>query len=477
MDKILLTIKRFIPKKIFTLLWPLYHFLLGAAANIIYRWPSEKLIVIGVTGTTGKTTTTYLIAKMLQGVGFSVGYTSTAMFGDGKQEWLNNKKMTMVGRFFTHKLLRQMVNNGCQYAVIETSSEGIIQYRHRFINYDFVLLTCLYPEHLEAHGGFEHYKEAKGMLFTHLKNCKTKYCDEQSVIHSSISGLKKTELRRIKKTIVVNGNDEHAGYFLDFWAEEKWNYRLAEVGKPKPVFDETVKEIFATAVKTNGQSFLELKEGTVVVNLFGDFNRQNILAAISVGLIQKLPLARLVVGIEKITGVPGRLERIVAGQPFTVIVDYAFEPQAVSKLYETVASLPHHRIIHVLGSAGGGRDKARRPILGEIAGKFSDIMIVTDEDPYDEDPLQIITAVVAGAEKTSKRLNENLFSILDRREAIHKALTLAQEGDIVLITGKGSEQAICRARGAKEPWDDRQVCYDELGALGYKSVDKSVLKP
>ncbi len=472
MDKILLTIKRFIPKKIFSLLWPLYHFLLGAAANIVYRWPSEKLIIIGVTGTTGKTTTTYLIAKMLQGAGFKVGYTSTAMFGDGKTEWLNNKKMTMVGRFFTHKMLRQMINNGCQYAVIETSSEGIIQYRHRFINYDIVLLTCLYPEHIEAHGSFAHYKEAKGMLFAHLKNCKTKYCDEQSVVHSSASGLQKTELRRIKKTIVVNGNDEHANYFLDFWAEEKWIYRLVEVGKPKPVFNEDVKEIIVNAIKANGQSTLEFKDGTVAVNMLGDFNRQNILAAFSTGLVQNLPLRRLAVGIENIQSVPGRLERIIAGQPFTVIVDYAFEPQAVNKLYEAMASLPHNRIIHVLGSAGGGRDKARRPILGQIAGRFSDYMIVTDEDPYDEDPLQIIAEVVAGAEKTTKRLNENLFSILNRREAIHKALALATEGDIVLITGKGSEQAICRARGMKEAWDDRKVCQEELEILGYKSVDK-----
>lgn len=472
MDKVLATIKRFIPKKLFTLLWPLYHFLLGVVANIVYRWPSEKLIVIGVTGTTGKTTTTYLIAKMLQGAGYNVGYTSTAMFGDGKKEWLNNKKMTMVGRFFTHKMLRQMVKNGCQYAVIETSSEGIIQYRHRFINYDLVLLTCLYPEHIEAHGSFENYREVKGMLFAHLKNGKTKYVNEQSVVRRSVSGLQKTELKRVKKTIIVNGSDEHAGYFLDFWAEEKWAYRLAEVGKTKPVFNSEVKEIVATATKNQGQSSLDFKEGSVTINLLGDFNRQNVLAALSVGLTQGIELARLATGITAIHGVPGRLERIEAGQPFTVIVDYAFEPQAVSKLYETVAQLEHNKIIHVLGSAGGGRDKARRPILGEIAGRRADVVIVTDEDPYDEDPLKIITEVMAGAEKTDKRLNSDLFSILDRRAAIHKALAQAQAGDIVLITGKGSEQAICRTRGLKETWDDRTVSREELASLGYQSVDK-----
>jgi UDP-N-acetylmuramoyl-L-alanyl-D-glutamate--2,6-diaminopimelate ligase len=141
MDRILQTIKRYIPIKVFKFFEPLYHYLLGVAANIIYRWPSQHLIVIGVTGTTGKTTTTYLIAQMLRAAGYKVGYTSTAMFSDGEKDWLNNRKMTMIGRFFTHRLLRKMVENGCQYAVVETSSEGIIQYRHRFINYDTVLLT------------------------------------------------------------------------------------------------------------------------------------------------------------------------------------------------------------------------------------------------------------------------------------------------------------------------------------------------
>lgn len=472
MDKILSTIKRFIPKKVFKALVPFYHFFLGVAANIMYRWPSERLVVIGVTGTTGKTTTVYLIAKMLESAGFKVGYTSTAMFSDGNKEWLNNKKMTMIGRFFTHKLLRQMVKNGCQYAVIETSSEGIIQYRHRFINYDVAVMTCLYPEHIESHGSFENYKEAKGMLFTHLKNGKTKYIDENSVVRHRPTGLQKTELKRVKKTSIVNSSDEHASYFLDFWAEEKFAYRLAEVGVPKPNYAFDVKEIVANPSTRNSHTKLEFKDGSLSVNLLGDFNRKNILAAMSVGLTQGIEFNKLKEGIEKVHGVPGRLEQISMGQPFVVVVDYAFEPNAVNNLYDTVTQFPHQKIIHVLGSAGGGRDKARRPILGEIAGRRSDIAIITDEDPYDEDPLTIITEVMMGAEKTHKRLNTDLFSVLDRREAIHKALAFAEEGDIVLITGKGSEQAICRSLGIKEKWDDRQVVREELEKLGHMGVDK-----
>ncbi len=454
-DRILQTIKRFIPKKVFKLCEPMYHFLLGVSANLIYRWPSSKLIVIGVTGTTGKTTTTYLIAQMLRGAGYKVGYTSTAMFSDGNKDWINNKKMTMIGRLFTHRMLRAMVTNGCQYAIVETSSEGIIQYRHRFINYDTLLITCLYPEHIEAHGSFENYKEAKGMLFAHLKDCKTKYVDETKHVRRA-EGIKKLSLNRIKKTIIVNGSDEYAPYYADFWAEEKIAF-YPKGGKEEIAFTDDVHKLHIDVAHIKHQ-------------LLGDFNIQNILAALAVGLAQGIEFKKLAPGLEAVTGVPGRLERIDAGQDFTVIVDYAFEPHAVEKLYETIEAMDHKRIIHVLGSAGGGRDVARRAVLGRLAGAKADIAIVTDEDPYDENPAAIIEAVAAGARAAGKTPNVDLFTELSRRTAINHAFRLAEAGDIVLITGKGSEQAIVRANGRKESWDDRMVAGEELGAL-IKTVD------
>jgi len=350
--------------------------------------------------------------------------------------------------------LRQMVKNGCQYAIVETTSEGIRQFRHRFINYDIVLLTCLYPEHIESHGSFENYKQAKGKLFAHLKRCRPKYVNEKKQVMKPTTGLKKIELERVKKKIIINGDDEHASYFLNFWAEEKIVYsqgdRIANIKDLKIIpYGEIKPSATGTSFKIRGIK--------INLPLLGAFNAMNGAAAISVGLAEGLSLEIIKSGLEEIQGVRGRLEKIDEGQDFTVIVDYAFEPKAVAKLYETIALLPHKKIIHILGSAGGGRDAARRPVLGRIAGEQADYVIVTNEDPYDDDPETIISQVALGAEKAGKRVGENLFKILDRREAIKKALNLAQAGDLVLITGKGSEQAICVAGGEKIPWDDRAV--------------------
>jgi UDP-N-acetylmuramoyl-L-alanyl-D-glutamate--2,6-diaminopimelate ligase len=194
----------------------------------------------------------------------------------------------------------------------------------------------------------------------------------------------------------------------------------------------------------------------------GRYNVLNALAAVSVGLSQGIGLDVMAKALAKMGGVPGRFERVDEGQGFNVIVDYAPEPESMRQLYQAVKALGRGRIIHVLGSAGGGRDVARRPILGSIAAENADIAIVTDEDPYDDDPREIIDQVAAGAIKGGKKEGETLFKILDRREAIAKAISLAQPGDIVLLTGKGAEQAIVGKGGRKTPWDERKVARDIL---------------
>jgi len=436
----LLFLKKFIPKPIFRL----YHYLLAQAADFFYSSPADNLIVIGVTGTAGKSTVVYLISKILEKAGYKVGCSSTIMFKVDKKEWLNDKKMTMVGRFALQKLLKQMVSAQCQYAIIEVTSQGIEQYRHLGVNFDVLVFTNLYPEHLEAHGGFENYKKAKLKLFAKLK-------DEAPKL---IAGQK------IKKTIIANLDDEHANDFLQNWAEEKIGYALTNNSTD---LARVVRAENPKAAAEGIEFFIDRQR--FFLPLLGRHNIGNVLAAVTLGLSQGLSLNSMAEGLYKFGGLPGRLEIINEGQLFALIVDYAFEPKAVLALYETAAHLAHQKIIHVLGSAGGGRDKARRPILGKIAGEKADYVIVANEDPYDEDPQAIIDEVAEGAVSAGKVLDQNLFKILDRRQAIAKALSLAQAGDLVLVTGKGSEQAIAVGGGKLAPWDDRQVVREELGKI------------
>ena len=452
-DKLFYSVKRLIPTKIFKLLQPIYHFIFAWFSAFVYGLPSEKLIVIGVTGTTGKTTSVYMIAKMLELAGIKTGFTSTAMFNDGKNEWMNDKKMTMMGRFFTQRILKKMYNNGCQVAIIETTSEGIRQFRHRFINYDLLVFTGLYEEHIESHGSFENYKKAKGELFAHLKRCRKKYINDRLKV-------KKIDYKPLKKTIIANGLDEHVDYFLNFWAERKIVYTD---NKKNIIKQDNVEYIDFANIKSDNQgTTFEFFGVEVNLQLLGEFNALNAMNAVGVGLALDLPKKKIKNGLEKITGVAGRLEKINENQDFTVIVDYAFEPNAIEKLYEVIKSIPHKKIIHVLGATGGGRDKTKRPILGKLAGINSNYVIVTNEDPYDEDPAIIIDQVALGAERAGKKQNKDLFMIIDRREAIKKAFKLADVGDIVLITGKGNEQAICVANGEKIVWDDRKVAKELL---------------
>ncbi len=430
------TIKKFIPE--FIILF--YHWLLARLAALVYSYPSNKLIVIGVTGTNGKSTVVNLIAKVLEGAGYKIGLASTYNFKDGEKEWLNNKKMTMLGRFQLQNFLSRLVRNGCQYAVIETSSEGIRQYRHVGINYDIAVFTNLTPEHIETHGSFENYKKAKGKLFSSLKKSKNKKINKQL----------------IKKIIITNLEDEHSDFFLSFPADEKYGFSLTSI-------ETNINKVIASQVRTdeNGSYFIYGGKN-FNINLLGDFNVSNCLAALAVGLSQGINIEQIKSALEKVEKLPGRLEFINKGQNFKVLIDYAPEVASMKKLYGVVNLLKKNKIIHVLGSCGGGRDESRRSVLGGIAGKSADIVVVTNEDPYDEDPQAIIDQVAEGAEEEGKLVNKDLFKIIDRREAIKLALGKAGKDDLVIITGKGAEQAICMERGRKVPWDDRKVVEEIL---------------
>jgi len=430
-------IKKLIPKPLLAF----YHRLLAILANLFYGRPSEKMVVIGVTGTNGKSTTVKLIAKALEAGGAKVGATSTVEFKVAEKEWLNKTKMTMLGRFHLQKLLKQMRKANCKYAVIEVSSQGLDQFRHIGINFDYAVFTNLTPEHIEAHGGFENYKKAKGKLFKFLIQKPNKQFGKQAV----------------KKISVINIDDKHADYFLGFQADKKLTFSAKD----------NLADIVATDIKvSNSGTLFRAKDSQINLRLIGAFNVYNSLPAIAIGLEEGMSLEKIRQGLGKVEVVPGRMESIKEGQNFNLIVDYAPEPYSLKKLYETIDLMQANKIIHVLGSCGGGRDVARRPVLGKMAGQKADYVIVTNEDPYDDDPQEIIDQVAQGALDAGKILDQNLFKILDRRQAIEKAVGLAREGDLVLITGKGSEQAMVVKNNKKVPWDDRKVAREVIRELG-----------
>lgn len=455
-------IKKLIPQSVFKFLQPIYHYLLAWSSAFIYNFPANKMIIIGVTGTSGKTSSVYLIARALESAGWLTGYSSTTQFSDGKKEWLNSRKMTMPGRFFIQRLLYKMYKNGCRFAVIETTSQGIEQFRHRFINYDTIVVTGLHPEHIEAHGGFENYKKAKGKLCQHLKRCSLKYVNTGKQVIKPGTALQKIDLERIKKTIIVNGNSEHAHYFLDFWADNKMAF--VDPQKKKEFDKVDLYPLKNIKISQEGTSF-KLNNIDINLKLLGAYQAENASLAVLTALSYKVKWEQIKLALESVSSLLGKMETIEANQDFKVIIDYAFEPLALEKLYDTLKFLKYNKLIHVLGSAGGGRDISRRPKLGYLSGQTADYVIVSNEDPYDEDPQLIIDQVASGAFKAGKIEGKNLFKILDRREAIKKAFLLAKKDDLVLITGKGAEQGICLAQGKIMPWDDRKVAREELVKL------------
>jgi UDP-N-acetylmuramyl-tripeptide synthetase len=421
-----------------------YHKFLALCAAFFYRFPSEKLIVIGVTGTNGKSTTCNIITRVLEEAGYKVGMTTTVNFRLAGKEWINKTKMTMLGRFELQKMLRKMVNAGCDYAVIETSSQGIHQYRHLGINYDVAVFTNLHEEHIEAHGGFENYKRAKGKLFDHLKKQKNKI----------ING------KEIKKASVLNLDDMYVNYFWQFKADVKYGFGVNHESR---IMNQENQIVAARDIEFKSDEASFMVDGTKInLKIPGLFNVYNSLATIAVALSQGISLETITRGLENFSGVPGRMEKIKINlkQDFAVYVDYAHDPAALEAVYRTVKPHVKGKLISVLGSAGGGRDKFKRPIFGNLADEFADLVIITNEDPYDEDPELIINEIREGIK--NKVEGTNLWRILDRREAIEKAIELAQTGDVILITGKGAEQCIMAARGKKISWDDREVIREEL---------------
>ncbi len=411
--------RKIIPRSIFNFFQPFYHWLLAVLACFYYRFPARKLKIIGVTGTDGKTTTTTLITSILKEAGFKVGMINGLEFRIGNKIWLNKPGTTLPGRFQLQKLLSQMVKERSSYVVLEVTSEGIAQYRILGINFAVTVFTNLSPEHLDSHKTFEKYRETKGRLFKRLK---------------------------AKKTIsVVNLDDENANYFLNFPADLKITYGI----KKEAVF--MAKEIkfhpdsteFILSVKSLGKMKEMLqKEVKIILSLPGQYNIYNALAASAVVFALGISLEKIKEGLEAIKGVSGRMEEVKKGQNFRVFIDFAHTPQAMQAVFEAARKMnPQGRLISVFGSAGG-RDKIKRPFMGEIAAKFTDFSILTSDDPRKEDPKEICNQIEEGFKKIKKVKDKDYKIVIDRRKAITEALGMAKEKDIVLILGMGPAQVM-----------------------------------
>jgi len=395
MDRILRAIKKTIPEPIFDFFSPFYHWLLSMLAAFIYWFPARSMKVVGVTGTSGKTTTVEFLYRIFTDAGFKTASLSGLWFRILDKSEPNLLKMTMPGRFRVHKFLYEAKKAGAEYVFIEVTSEGIKQYRHKFIKFYAAILTNLSEEHLEAHGGFENYRRAKGEIF------------------------------RIAPLVFLNGEDPNLEYFQKISPKEKIVY-IASDYPP------------------------DLK-----LNLSGEFNKMNAVAALAFAKREGVLPSVAKESLSKIPGIPGRMEYVIppegAKKDFRVLVDYAFLPQTLMKVYAQARS-ESSGLVCVLGTAGGGRDKWKRPLLGDIAAEFCGKVFITNEDPYDDDPMELM-GEVAGDHKFEM--------ILDRRQAIRLALEAMKSGETLVITGKGAEPWIMGSNGLKIPWDDRRIVREE----------------
>src|SRR3989338_505121 len=426
LDKILYRVKKLIPRRVFEYFQPMYHEALAYGGALRYGFPSRRMKVIGVTGTKGKSTTVFLITKILEGSGHSVAAIGSLGFKIKDREWPNTLKMTMPGRFRLQKFLAEAKRAGCEYVALEVTSEGIKQKRHLGITFDCAVFTNLHKEHLESHGSIENYIKAKQELF-------------QVGDHFQ----------------VLNVDDPHFEDFDKFAAEKKITYGL-EKGDIKP----------EQATINEDHSVFQVGSEVIRLNLGGAFNVSNALAAWSVGTLYEVEPAVIKNSLEKIESIPGRFE-FIQKEPFNVVVDYAHTPDSLEAVYSTLKKKrpdltnevgPRPKLICVLGAAGGGRDKWKRPEFGALAEKYCDEIFLTDEDPYDENPTAILDQVQSGILSQSLPIHR----ILDRKEAIGQAIGAAQVGDTVVITGKGSEISMAVANGKKIPWSDKEIVKEFL---------------
>lgn len=431
-----------------------FHLWQAVWANIRYGFPARGMLVVGVTGTKGKTTTCYYIASVLEEAGFKVGMATTTVFKIGDEVTPNESNKSVLPPDKLQKLLRQMREARCDAVVIEVTSHSLDQNRVWGIPFRFVGLTNLSHDHLDYHASMDEYRDVKLKLFQW----------------------------RSARACAANTDETVGQYFLDRTRiPRRWGYSMTtDVPYPRATDHIWADRISANSTSATFNIHTPLEEGRVQLQLPGRFNIENAMCAAALCLNLNVKLGTIIAGLEKVSLVPGRLEKIETKKGFSILIDYAHTPDSLEKLYSTLRPDVRGKMIAVLG-ATGDRDKTKRPIMGALAARFCDFVIITDEEPYSEDPKTIIDEIAKGvprgrtlfrpSQKEMQRREQEKIIFKkddesgegewwvrepDRTKAIAQAIDLCRMDDVVLLTGMGAQTAKI-VHGEKVPWNDRAV--------------------
>ena len=425
------------------------RFAMSPVADAFWNSPSRSLVTIGVTGTEGKSTTVWLIYRLLDLVGKKAGFLSTVEYRVADRVLPNPEHQTTPEAITIQAKLAQMRASGLEFAVLESSSHGLSPRTNRLgdIAFDIGIVTNVRHEHLEFHGSWEQYRDDKANLFRRLGT---------SASEKTLAGSRLTP----PQFGIVCLDDPSADFFIQ--------------NCPVPVYSYSMNRkdatLYATDIQASGSGFefsmnSDSKAYKARIGLSGDFNVENVLAAVlTVSRLTGHPIANFLPLLPLLEPVKGRMTRIDAGQPFEVVVDYAHTPSSFQAILPPIKQRAKGRIISVFGS-GGERDTLKRPEQGRIASEYSDIVILSDEDPRGEKPMALLEDIAAGC--SSKERGRNLFLIPDRALAIRHAFKLAKPGDMVLLLGKGHENSIIYASGTI-PWDEISEAYRALAEMNYE---------
>lgn len=423
-----------------------------------YDFPGRDLVVIGVTGTDGKTTTVNLIFEMLRRAGLSAGMVSTIKAAINDEEEALDLHVTTPEAPVVQHYLRRMVDAGVSHCILETTSHALAQHRVDAIGFDVAVVTNITHEHLDYHGSYEAYLAAKARLFEMLTSDRHTGGERPHAVTERRGAAAKVAT---VKTAVLNNDDQSFQTLSQMAMPRRLTYGLSHAA-----------DVYASDVRyAPGATHFNLHLSPISGNrtlslsshLVGDFNVYNMLAAAAVGQALGMTPATIKQGLEAVEIVSGRMERIDRGQPFLVIVDFAHTPISLEKAIGAARRMTNGRIITVFGSAGK-RDVMKRRLMAETAARDADLTVLTAEDPRTDSLAEILALMAEGCRNQGGVEGETFWRIPDRGEAIYFALTLARPEDVLLICGKGHEQSMCF--GVTEyPWDDRDATRAALDAF------------